>query len=85
VQVEPMKPELNAPGTNLSTLKSDEPLSTFAFKFNLRPYHEGWYNVREETFVTENDAALSNYIDTVSGRAFPFSLTYARSRLDHLW
>ena len=24
--------------------------------------------MREETFVTENDAALSNYIDTVSGK-----------------
>jgi len=30
--------------------------------------YEGWYNVREETFVTENDAALSNYLDPVSGK-----------------
>ena len=29
--------------------------------------YEGWYNVREETFVTENDAALSEYKDPVSG------------------
>jgi hypothetical protein len=34
-----MKPELKAPGTNLLTLKSDDPLSTFAFKFNLRRYN----------------------------------------------
>lgn len=26
----------------------------------------GWYNVREETFVTENEAKLSNYLDPVS-------------------
>ena len=30
--------------------------------------YEGWYNVREETFVTETDAAAANYIDTVSGK-----------------
>jgi len=30
--------------------------------------YEGWYNVREETFVTENDAALDNYMDPVSGK-----------------
>ncbi|CAB9512786.1 Methionine--tRNA ligase [Seminavis robusta] len=30
--------------------------------------YEGWYNVREETFVTENDAALSNYLDPASGK-----------------
>ena len=34
-----MKPELKAPGTNLLTLHYDEPLSTFAFKFNLRRYN----------------------------------------------
>jgi len=35
-----MKPELKAPGTtsNLLTLKSDEPLSTFAFKIKSRRY-----------------------------------------------
>jgi methionyl-tRNA synthetase len=29
--------------------------------------YTGWYNVREETFVTETDAALNNYTDPVSG------------------
>jgi len=38
VQVDPIKPTLKAPGTNLLTLKCDEPLSTFAFNFNLRRY-----------------------------------------------
>jgi len=40
-----MKPELKAPGTDLLTLKHDEPLSTVAFKFNLRRYIKG-YNQR---------------------------------------
>ena len=31
-----MKPILKAPGNNLLTLEYDEPLSNFAFKFNLR-------------------------------------------------
>ena len=30
--------------------------------------YEGWYNVREETFVTENDAQLSDYKDPLSGK-----------------
>jgi methionyl-tRNA synthetase len=30
--------------------------------------YEGWYNIREETFVTENDAALTNYLDPTSGK-----------------
>lgn len=29
----------------------------------------GWYNEREETFVTENDAKLSNYLDPVSRKS----------------
>lgn len=29
--------------------------------------YEGWYNVREETFVTDNDAALSDFKDPTSG------------------
>jgi hypothetical protein len=34
-----MQPELKAPSTNLLTLTYNEPLSTFAFKFNLRRYN----------------------------------------------
>ena len=30
--------------------------------------YTGWYNVREETFVTETDAAAANFLDTVSGK-----------------
>jgi len=38
VQVDPTKPTLEAFGTKRLTLKCDEPLSNFAFKFNLRRY-----------------------------------------------
>ena len=41
VQIKPMKPTLKAPGTERLTLKYDEPLSNFAFKFNLRRYTWG--------------------------------------------
>jgi hypothetical protein len=33
-----MKPKLKPPGTKRLKLNYDEPLSTFAFKFNLRRY-----------------------------------------------
>ena len=38
MQVDPIKPTLKASGTKRLTLKSDEPLSNVAFKFNLRRY-----------------------------------------------
>jgi hypothetical protein len=38
VQVDPFKPTLKAPGTKRLTLKSDELLSNFAFKFSFRRY-----------------------------------------------
>ena len=38
MQVDPMTPKLTAPGTKRLTLKCDEPLSNFAFKFNSRCY-----------------------------------------------
>lgn len=31
--------------------------------------YEGWYNVREEKFVTETEAAQSDFKDPVSGKA----------------
>ena len=40
MQVDTMKTELKAPGTNHLTLKHAELLSTFALKFNLRNYIE---------------------------------------------
>jgi hypothetical protein len=40
VQIDPIKPTLKASGTKRLTLKSDEPLSNVAFKFNLCRYNE---------------------------------------------
>ena len=47
MQLDPIKPTLKAPGPNLLTLKCDEPLSTFAFKFNLRRYNQSL--IRDDT------------------------------------
>ena len=41
VKVDPIKPTLKAPGTNPLKLQYDEPLSNFAFKFNLHRYTTG--------------------------------------------
>ena len=41
VQVGPIKPTLKAPRTERLKLKYDDPLSKFAFKFNLRRYIVG--------------------------------------------
>ena len=38
MQVDPIKPKLKAPGTQRLNQKFDKPLSSFAFKFNLRHY-----------------------------------------------
>jgi len=40
VQVDPIKPALKAPGTKRLKPKFDEPLSSIAFKFNLRRYNQ---------------------------------------------
>jgi len=38
VQVDPSKPTVKAPGSMLSKLRYDGPVSNFAFNFNLRRY-----------------------------------------------
>jgi hypothetical protein len=38
MQVDPIKPALEAPGTKRLKPKCDQPPSTFAFNFNLRRY-----------------------------------------------
>ena len=40
MQVDPIKPTLKPPRTKRLKLQHDEPLSSFAFNFNLRRYHE---------------------------------------------
>ena len=39
MQLDPMKPKFEPPGTKRLKLKCDELLSTSAFKFNLRRYN----------------------------------------------
>ena len=41
MQVDSIEATVQAPGTKRLRLKHDEPLSSFAFKFNLRRYIEG--------------------------------------------
>jgi hypothetical protein len=41
VQIAPMKPVSKAPGTQSLKLNYDDPLSIFAFEFNLRRYSSG--------------------------------------------
>jgi hypothetical protein len=40
VQVDPMKPKLKPPGSKRLKLNCDDPLSRFAFKFNLRHFNK---------------------------------------------
>ena len=42
MQLDPIKPTLNAPGAKRLKLDYDEPLSNFAFKINLRRYIQGF-------------------------------------------
>jgi len=48
VQVDPIKPTLNPPGTKPLKLKCEKPLSNFAVNFNLRRYTK----VHEEMRLT---------------------------------
>ena len=61
MQVDPIKPMLKAPATMRLKLKYDEPLSNFAFKFNLRRH-----SVVIET-VTE-DELLEHQLRSAQGQ-----------------
>ena len=54
MQVDPIKPMVKAPGSNLLTLKHDELPSSFAFKFNLRRYEMECLD-----FLGENDIPVT--------------------------
>ena len=58
MQVDPIKPMLKAPGTNLLTLKDDERLSNFAFKFILCRYNKEVCRARDAA-VAEAAAAAA--------------------------
>ena len=47
MQVDPIKPTLKVPETKRLKLKYDEPLSSFAFHFNLRRYSEEHAGARQ--------------------------------------
>jgi len=64
VQVDPVKPTLKAPGTKRLKPKYDEPLSKFAFKFNLRRYNE----VHNVTIHTTRSAVRC--IDKTAGHSW---------------
>ena len=53
MQVEPFKPTLKVPGTKRLKLKSNEPLSSFAFEFNLHRYNKVAFDYQ----VLEGDEA----------------------------
>ena len=61
MQVDPIKPTLKAPGIKHLKLNSDEPLSKFAFEFNLRRFNTVFSS------VPVVDAAGTPYADTQAG------------------
>ena len=71
VQIHPITPVLKAPGYMLLKPIYDEPLSTFAFKFNLRRYSVDNYEAR----MSINQACLEmGQTWMESGRASQTSL-----------
>ena len=55
VQVDSIKPTLKPPGTKLLKLISDEPLSSFAFKFSLRRHSSGGRCILRRAAARRND------------------------------
>jgi hypothetical protein len=66
-----MKAKMKAPGTNLLTLKYYEPLSNFAFNFNLRPSTKRAARTAKllmESYTLEYEGALLD-LTALHGRA----------------
>jgi hypothetical protein len=57
MQVDPIKPVLKAPGTKHLILQFDEPLSNFAFKFNLHRYTLDAH-LAAATFIANHELTL---------------------------
>ena len=75
MQVEPIKPPLQAPGSKRLKLKCEEPLSNFAFKFNLRHYTQvGPSAAAAAAAAAARKAAATNKRKAASvGSSFPCS------------
>ena len=86
MQVDPIKPTLNAPGIKLLKLIYDVPLSNFAFKFSLRHYTLGHdslacarggavqvYPIKPTLKAPETKRLKLNYDVTLSKFAFKFN------------
>jgi hypothetical protein len=76
VQVDPIKPTLKAPGTVRLKLKYDEPLTKFAFNFNLRRYIQEVLEAAGADKM-ESDGAAAFGDDSAAGAYTrpPFGLT----------
>ena len=74
MQVDPIKPTLKAPGTKRLKLKYDEPLSKFAFKFNLRRYSLVQHEVSGAVYALKmlgRRAVVESGQDAGPGRTVP--------------
>ena len=58
MQVAPIKPTLKTPGTKRLRLRCDEPLSDFAFNFNLRRYTQVFFH---RYYATKTDKVAGAY------------------------
>jgi len=78
VQVDPIKPTSKAPGTRRLKLNYDEPLSRFAFKFNLRRCNKEVLERLDPNSRASLSRAASALRDAVSPRSiFPLGLSGA--------
>ena len=68
MHIDPIKPVLKAPGIERLKLLSEQLLSSFAFKLNLRRYNLAPYSVKlEERCETRSDGYREVMIHVVSG------------------
>jgi hypothetical protein len=81
VQVDPMKPMLKPPGTNLLKLKYDKPLSNIAFKFNWRRYTSAASRPPSSTSASSSPASRQGLPDCSPRHSMPIGrFRYIASR-----
>ena len=69
VQVDPIRPTLNAPGTKRLKLKHDGPLSNFVLKTNLRRFNEG-LSEGAVAAAAELGAAIAAAASSIEGEVY---------------